>query len=218
VTPLSLWTTSTVAQFLYLLLNNKHVRDVIDTITSKVVLILGRFTQERKRILDALRNELHQRNYSLILFDFEKPASRDLAETISTLAHVARFIIADLTDAKSLPQELQRIVPIFPEFPVERGDKGEANLFLHVYDSKRSRRSLLRSVRLRRFKNSNVQVFNLLFIERSIRPVVEARRAENSGRRAGRPRRHVIKRGNVRATLLHQSQALEPLLIFAERG
>jgi hypothetical protein len=30
-----------VAQFVYLLLNNKKVRDVIDTITSKVVLILG---------------------------------------------------------------------------------------------------------------------------------------------------------------------------------
>src|SRR5205807_6207104 len=33
-----------VAQFIYLLLNNKKIRDVIDTITSKVVLILGRFT------------------------------------------------------------------------------------------------------------------------------------------------------------------------------
>jgi hypothetical protein len=31
-----------VAQFVYLLLNNKNVRHVIDTITSKVVLILGR--------------------------------------------------------------------------------------------------------------------------------------------------------------------------------
>jgi hypothetical protein len=33
-----------VAQFFYLMLNNKKIRDVIDTITSKVVLILGRFT------------------------------------------------------------------------------------------------------------------------------------------------------------------------------
>jgi hypothetical protein len=43
-----------VAQFIYLMLNNQKVRDVIDTITSKVVLILGRFTDERKAVLDAL--------------------------------------------------------------------------------------------------------------------------------------------------------------------
>jgi hypothetical protein len=37
-----------VAQFISLLLHNEKIRDVIDTITSKVVLILGRFTDERK--------------------------------------------------------------------------------------------------------------------------------------------------------------------------
>jgi pentapeptide repeat protein len=42
-----------VAQFIYLMLNNQKVRDVIDTITSKAVLILGRFTDERKAVLDA---------------------------------------------------------------------------------------------------------------------------------------------------------------------
>ena len=52
-----------VAQFLYLLLNNVRVRQVIDTITSKVVLILGRFTPERKAVLDALREKLRQRDY-----------------------------------------------------------------------------------------------------------------------------------------------------------
>lgn len=108
-----------VAQFVYLLLNNKKIREVIDTITSKVVLILGRFTPERKLILDKLREELRRRNYSPILFDFDKPLSRDTTETISTLAHLAKFIIADITNAKSIAQELMHIVPNLPSVPVQ---------------------------------------------------------------------------------------------------
>jgi len=100
-----------VAQFIYLLLENEKLRQVIDTVTSKVVLILGRFTPERKTVLEALRDSLRQHDYLPVLFDFAKPTSRDLTETISTLAHMARFIIADITDAKSIAQELQAIVP-----------------------------------------------------------------------------------------------------------
>jgi uncharacterized protein YjbI with pentapeptide repeats len=100
-----------VAQFIYLMLNNQKVRDVIDTITSKAVLILGRFTAERKAVLDALREELRKRDYLPILFDFAVPATRDITETVSLLARMARFIIADLTDPSSIPQELQAIVP-----------------------------------------------------------------------------------------------------------
>jgi hypothetical protein len=50
-----------VAQFIYLLINNKEVRHVIDAITSKAVLILGPFTPERKIILDRQREELRSR-------------------------------------------------------------------------------------------------------------------------------------------------------------
>jgi uncharacterized protein YjbI with pentapeptide repeats len=100
-----------VAQFVYLLLHNEKIRDVIDTITSKAVLILGRFTDERKAVLDALREELRRRDYLPILFDFAVPATRDITETVSLLARMARFIIADLTDPSSIPQELQAIVP-----------------------------------------------------------------------------------------------------------
>ena len=108
-----------VGQFIYLMLNNTKIRNVLDTITSKVVLILGRFTPERKVVLDALREELRSHNYTPVIFDFDKPASRNLTETVSTLAQMARFVIADLTDAKSIPQELQRIVPDLPSLPVQ---------------------------------------------------------------------------------------------------
>jgi hypothetical protein len=108
-----------VAQFIYVMLNNQKIRDVIDTITSKVVLILGRFTDERKAVLNALREELRKRNYLPVLFDFSVPATRDITETVSLLARMARFVVADITDAKSIPQELAVIVPDLPSVPVQ---------------------------------------------------------------------------------------------------
>jgi hypothetical protein len=107
-----------VAQFIYLLLHNPKIRDVIDTIGRKAVLILGRFTPKRKVVLDALRKELRKRDYVPILFDFDKPASQDLTATVSTLAHLARFIIADLSDPSSIPYELATVVPTTP-IPVQ---------------------------------------------------------------------------------------------------
>ena len=96
-----------VAQFVYLLLNNSRIREVIDTVGKKAVLILGRFTSERKAILDALKVELRRCGYLPILVDFEKPRSQDLSETVSyTFAHLSRFIIVDLTDPNSAPYEV----------------------------------------------------------------------------------------------------------------
>jgi hypothetical protein len=103
-----------VAQFIYLLLHNEKIRDVIDTIGKKAVLILGRFTTDRNAVLDALREELRKHNYLPILFDFDKPASQDLTATASTLAHLARFVIADITDPSSIPYELATVVPTTP--------------------------------------------------------------------------------------------------------
>jgi uncharacterized protein YjbI with pentapeptide repeats len=120
-----------VAQFIYLMLQNKNFRGIIDTITSKVVLILGRFTDERKAVLDALRGELRKRNYLPILFDFAVPATRDITETVSLLARMARFIIADLTDPSSIPKELEAIVPdlAVPVQPVLEASSPEYAMF-----------------------------------------------------------------------------------------
>jgi uncharacterized protein YjbI with pentapeptide repeats len=108
-----------VAQFVYLLLHNEKIRDVIDTITSKAVLILGRFTDERKAVLDALREELRKNNYLPILFDSSVPATRDITETVSLLARMSRFVVADITDPRSIPQELSVIVRDLPSVPVQ---------------------------------------------------------------------------------------------------
>ena len=100
-----------VAQFVYLILNNKEIRDVINTLTSKTVLILGRFTPERKAILDALRDKLREHDLLPIIFDFDRPIDKDFTETIKTLAGLCYFVIADVTNPKSSPLELQATVP-----------------------------------------------------------------------------------------------------------
>lgn len=114
-----------VAQFIYLLLNNKKIRDVIDTIGKKGVLILGRFT-ERKDILESLRDALRQRDYVPIVFDFERPTDRDFTETVMTLAGMSLFIIAEITQPKSVQLELQAAVPnyMIPFVPIiQEGEK-----------------------------------------------------------------------------------------------
>jgi hypothetical protein len=121
-----------LAQFVYLLLQNEKVRNVIDIITSKVVLILGRFAEERKAVLDAIREELRRLNFVPLLFDFDKPASKDITGTVETLARMARFIIADLTDPSSIPHELTTIVPFLrttPVLPLRLAGSGGYSMF-----------------------------------------------------------------------------------------
>lgn len=81
-------------------MNNPEIRDVLDTVTRKVVLLLGRFKPERKAVLDALKVELRSRNLVPVIFDFDQAEARDITETITLLARISRFVIADLTAFK----------------------------------------------------------------------------------------------------------------------
>lgn len=108
-----------VAQFLYMLRHNQRLHSVIDAVSAKVVLILGNFGPEQKMVLDAIREELKKLDYVPVVFDFKIPGSRDTDETINLLARMARFIIADVTQARSLPQELKGIVEALPSVPVQ---------------------------------------------------------------------------------------------------
>ena len=110
-----------VGQFIYLILNNTKIRNVINTITSKGVLILGRFSDpQRKSVLDGLREGLRQFDLLPIVFDFDRPTDKDYTETVQTLAGMSMFVIADLTSPKSTPLELEATVKQFkiPYIPI----------------------------------------------------------------------------------------------------
>ncbi len=109
-------------------------RDVIDTVTGKGVLKLGRFTGERKAVLDGIRDRLRDHNFVPMVFDWDKPSTRDLTETVHLLANMSRFVVADITDAKSIPQELMSIVPHMPSAPIRPiilSDQREYAMFEH---------------------------------------------------------------------------------------
>jgi len=66
-----------------------------------------------------MREAIRKRNLTPIVFDFEVPENRDVTETVKVLAGLARFIVADITDATEVRAELHNIVKDFPSLPVQ---------------------------------------------------------------------------------------------------
>ena len=114
-----------VAQFIYLLLNHKKLRNVLNAVTKQGVLILGRFGDGGLDILQAIAAKLRELKYLPIIFNFDRPDDKNYTETVKTLVGLSRFVIVDLS-GPSVPQELYATVPHFkiPFVPIiERGRK-----------------------------------------------------------------------------------------------
>ena len=115
-----------VAQFIYLLLHNEKIRDVIDTIGKKGVLLLGRFTEGRMVVLERLREKLRRLGFVPMVFNFDKPETKDFSETVRLLCGLSKFVIVDITNPRSAPLELQATVPDYmvPFAPIlQEGEK-----------------------------------------------------------------------------------------------
>jgi uncharacterized protein YjbI with pentapeptide repeats len=123
-----------VAQFVYLLLHNEKIRDVIDTIGRKGVLLLGRFTEGRMVILERLREKLRDLGFVPMVFNFDKPETKDFSETVRLLAGLSKFVIVDITNPRSAPLELQATVPDYmvPFVPILQQGEQPFSMFVDL--------------------------------------------------------------------------------------
>jgi hypothetical protein len=74
-----------VAQFIYLLLNREKIRDVINAVTRRGVLLLGQSGDGGLALLQAIAAWLRtpeNGGYLPLLFDFPRPESKTYTETI----------------------------------------------------------------------------------------------------------------------------------------
>jgi uncharacterized protein YjbI with pentapeptide repeats len=124
-----------VAQFIYLILANEELRDVIGTIGKKAVLILGRFGGGGIEVLRAIAKGLRGSGYLPMLFEFAVPENKTYTETVRTLAGLARFVIVDLS-GPSVPQELYATVPHtkIPFVPILEKGKQPYAMFVDLFE------------------------------------------------------------------------------------
>lgn len=113
-------------QLLYLIRDKRKFKTVVDAMTANVVLLLGNFGLRRKSILRALEDKLSDLGYAPVVFDFDPPSDRDLIETVSVLASLSCFVIADISQPKSTPLETMLVAPHLGVPLVTIIQKGEA--------------------------------------------------------------------------------------------
>jgi uncharacterized protein YjbI with pentapeptide repeats len=97
-----------LAQFIYYLSNHRKLRDTLNVLNAKGVLLLGRFQNGGLERLHVIREFLAGEGYLPMVFDFARPDGMSLTETVITMAGLSKFIVADLSGA-SVPAELQGI-------------------------------------------------------------------------------------------------------------
>jgi uncharacterized protein YjbI with pentapeptide repeats len=110
-----------LAQFVHYLSDHRKMRDTLNILNDKGVLLLGRFKDGGIERLYAVRERLQRQGYMAMIFDFERPDNMSLTETVVTMAGLSKFIVVDLSGA-SVPGELQAILSQIKKPIVAFGD------------------------------------------------------------------------------------------------
>ncbi|MBN2264539.1 MAG: pentapeptide repeat-containing protein [Candidatus Aminicenantes bacterium] len=107
------------AQLVGMLLHHKHARYEVFSITLNTVLVIGRFPEERRPVLEAVKEALRAGDYSPLILDFHVPGSGDTNEIVKTLGRMSRFIVADLTGDRRVGETLDAVVHFLPSIPIQ---------------------------------------------------------------------------------------------------
>ena len=120
-----------LAQFHDVVEEHGSIASLITACSERVVLILGRFTPQRKRVLDKLAEALTKRGKVPVIYDFPSPKDREISDTVRFIAGMSQFIVVDLTDALSVPLELQATIPdlMIPVLPIIQSGEPAFSMF-----------------------------------------------------------------------------------------
>jgi len=97
-----------LAQFVYYLTNHKKMRDTLNILNDRGVLLLGQFRDGGLQRLYSIREWFQRSGYMAMIFDFARPDNLSLTETVVTMAGLSKFVVVDLS-GPSVPAELQAI-------------------------------------------------------------------------------------------------------------
>jgi uncharacterized protein YjbI with pentapeptide repeats len=97
-----------LAQFVYFLSKHAKMRDTLNILNDRGVLLLGRFKDGGLDRLYSMREWFQHKGYMAMIFDFARPDNLSLTETVVTMAGLSKFVVADLSGS-SVPAELQSI-------------------------------------------------------------------------------------------------------------
>jgi hypothetical protein len=98
------------------LLRSERLGLALARIEPKVVLILGRFTPERKAVLEQLRADLARKEWVALVFDF--PAPKGITPTFKVMASICGWVVADVTDPSEVRNEITLIAREHPSVPI----------------------------------------------------------------------------------------------------
>lgn len=105
-----------VAQFISSVYSQPQMWQFVDQLTTKIVLLLGNFGKERRRIINILKKEVQRRKFIPVTCNFEYPENRDVSDE---LLRIAQFVIADVTEVDRLAKDLPRVSLQHPSVPVQ---------------------------------------------------------------------------------------------------
>jgi hypothetical protein len=88
----------------------------------------------RMVVLERLREKLRDLGFVPMVFNFDKPETKDFTETVRLLASLSKFVIADITNPRSAPLELQATVPDYmvPFAPILQQGEQPFSMFVDL--------------------------------------------------------------------------------------